>query len=91
MAATAEALAAVRGDLSGDGARFMAALARVELPSPFGSIRLDGSRRAVAPVSSTGRIQGVEHTFNGYFAAGDPPPSRTTPACRRAQPPPWAR
>ena len=30
-------------------------------------------------------------TFGGYFTAKDPPPSKTTPACVKRTPPPWAR
>jgi branched-chain amino acid transport system substrate-binding protein len=91
MAATAEALGAVQGDVSGGGARLMAALADVQLSAPLGSIRLDASRRAVALVRSGRRIERVEHTFGGYFKPTDPPPSMMTPACAKRTPPPWAR
>ena len=36
-------------------------------------------------------MDGVEHTFGGYFSASYPPPGRSTPACKRAKPPPWTR
>ena len=101
MAATAQALQAVHGDLSGEERRFQAVLARVKLDSPSGPIRLDSSRQAVGsnylvfardPASSVyRRMDGVEHTFGGYFSASDPPPGRSTPACKRAKPPPWTR
>ena len=99
MAATAEALALVHGDLSGGGRRFMAALAHVRLDSPTGAIRLDSSREAISPSyragvfdnAHYGRSDGVEHTFGGYFTPQDPAPSKATPACRKRTPPAWAR
>jgi branched-chain amino acid transport system substrate-binding protein len=97
MAATLQALDAVHGDASGNEERFRAALARVRLDSPLGRIRLDRDRQAVAfnNLFKDGRliksIPGVDHTFGGYFKPSDPPPSRTTPACRKGNPPPWAR
>jgi branched-chain amino acid transport system substrate-binding protein len=102
MAATASALAAVRGDLSGGGRRLMAALARVRLDSPTGPIRLDSSRTAIGPTyvardnapfrpALYRRVDDVEHTFGGYFKPTDPPPGKTTPACVKRTPPPWAR
>jgi ABC-type branched-subunit amino acid transport system substrate-binding protein/DNA-binding beta-propeller fold protein YncE len=102
MAATAGALAAVGGDLSGGGRRLMAALARVRLASPTGSVRLGVSRTAVGPTYLvrddplrgpviTRQVDAVEHTFGGYFKPTDPPPSKDTPACVKRTPPPWAR
>jgi DNA-binding beta-propeller fold protein YncE/ABC-type branched-subunit amino acid transport system substrate-binding protein len=99
MTAIAGALAAVHGDLSRGGRRFMTALARVRLASPIGPIRLDRSRAAVGSVYQVrlrdgypeGRTDGVEHTFGGYFGPGDLPPGRSTPACVRRTPPRWAR
>ena len=79
MAAIAEALGAIDGDLSGDESRFMAALARVTLDSPSGPIRLDSSRQALGPnviarISGMDylRYEGVEHTFGGSFTARGP-------------------
>ena len=102
MAATLEALDASGGDLSDGERRFMAALAKVELDAPNGHIRLDRNHQAIAPnyldrfrtwsVASPYRtIPEVEHTFGGYFKPRDPPPSKTTPACVKRTPPPWAR
>jgi branched-chain amino acid transport system substrate-binding protein len=98
MAATVAALTAVHGDLSGGERKFMGALARVRLDSPTGLIRLDSSRQAIGPnylVRLNGtlyrRINGVEHTFGGYFMAHDPPPSETSPVCVMRTPPLWAR
>jgi branched-chain amino acid transport system substrate-binding protein len=88
------------------GSRFMAALARLELDGPTGLVRLDAHRQAVASsylsrVETTAKgtpairtlrvVPGVEQTFGGYFRPTDPPPGRTSPTCRRATPPPWAR
>jgi branched-chain amino acid transport system substrate-binding protein len=103
--AVVEALERADGDLSGGERRFMAALARVRLETPTGTIRLDRNRQAISsayltrldvekggrPVLRTLRVvPGVEQTFNGYFTGSTPPPSATSPACRRASPPPWA-
>jgi hypothetical protein len=97
-AATVAALVAVHGDLSGGERRFMAALARVRLNSPTGTIRLDTSRQAIGPnylVRLDGtlyrRIDSVEPSFGGHFTTHDPPPGERTPACKRGNPPPWAR
>ena len=98
LAASLEALERARGATLTD------ALARVELDSPAGRVRLDANRQAIAPsyVSrlatdadgeprTLGVLPDVEQTFGGYFKPGDPPTSRTTPACRKGDPPPWAR
>jgi branched-chain amino acid transport system substrate-binding protein len=88
------------------GRKLMAALAGLELETVGGPVHLDANRQAVAPnyltrVTRDARgkpvtrtlevVGGVEHTFGGYFRPTDPPPSRTAPACRKANPPPWAR
>lgn len=104
--AALQALEEVDADLSDSGGRFRGALARVELASPSGRIRLDHRRQAVAPgyltqatLTADGKpgirtlrvVPNVEQTFGGYFKPSDPPPSRTSPACKRHKPPPWAR
>lgn len=88
------------------GAKLTAALARLELNSPAGRVRLDANRQAIAPsylsrvaTDAEGKrslrtlsvLPNVEQTFGGYFKPGDPAPSRSTPACREGNPPPWAR
>jgi branched-chain amino acid transport system substrate-binding protein len=37
------------------------------------------------------RFQGDEQTFGGLFGPKTPPFSRTSPACKPGNPPPWAR
>jgi branched-chain amino acid transport system substrate-binding protein len=88
------------------GPRLMAALAHLELDSPSGQIRLDRHRQAIGPnylsrvvTDAQGKpairtlrvVLNVEQTFGGYLKPGDPPPSRTSPACKPGNPPPWAR
>jgi branched-chain amino acid transport system substrate-binding protein len=88
------------------GAPLLAALAQLRLSSPVGRVQLDSNRQAVAPnylsrvaTDAKGRptfrtirvVPNVEQTFGGYFGPGDPPPSRTSPACVKRAPPPWAR
>ncbi len=103
MTATLRALEAVDGDVSGSGPAFMAALSRLELATPNGRTRLDADRQAIAPnyvlqflgpgfdTRAIRTIPRVERTFGGYFRPEDRPPSKTTPACERGSPPPWAR
>ena len=88
------------------GTRLLDALARTRIDSASGQIRLDRNHQAVAstylsrvvtdakrkdPIETLRVVKNVEQTFSGYFKPGDPPPSRTSPACRKANPPAWAR
>ncbi len=102
MSATLKALGAVDGDLSAGERRFMAALARVRVDAPNGPVRLNGLHQAIASnylvrvASASGSVPlktvpNVEPTFGGYFSRNDPPPSKTTPACKHGHPPPWTR
>lgn len=106
MEAALEALERVHGDLSGGERRFRTALAAVRLDSPIGAIHLDGNRQAVAPnflfrlsTAANGKptartirvVPGVEAAFGGYFHRNGPLPGRTSPACVKRTPPPWAR
>jgi branched-chain amino acid transport system substrate-binding protein len=101
-----EALGQVHGDLSHGEQKLMAALAGVRFESPTGAILLDRNRQAVGPaflsrVVKDGRgklvlrtfrvVPNVEQTFNGYFGPSTPEPSRAEPACKRGNPPTWAR
>jgi branched-chain amino acid transport system substrate-binding protein len=88
------------------GSKLMAALARLRLSSLNGPVRLNARHQAISstylsrvgfdakgkPAIKTVRVvPNVEQTFGGYFTANDPPPTRTTPACKKRKPPPWAR
>jgi branched-chain amino acid transport system substrate-binding protein len=88
------------------GKTLLDVLARTRLDSASGQIRLDRNRQAVGStylsrvvtdakrnrvIETLRVVSEVEQTFGGYFTPGDPPPSRTSPACRRGTPPAWAR
>jgi branched-chain amino acid transport system substrate-binding protein len=47
MKATLDALDAVKGDLSGNQAKYREALAKLELKMPTGTVKLDGNRQAI--------------------------------------------
>jgi branched-chain amino acid transport system substrate-binding protein len=96
------------GDLSDGERRFRAALAKTDIHAPNGHFRLDERRAAIGPsyVITTkwaGKKKGlvsnatltypdVDQTFGGYLAPGGPPPSRTSPPCKKlADPPAWMR
>jgi hypothetical protein len=86
------------------GEPFTPELAKIQVESPAGRIRLDEFHQAVAPnyLTQVAKKKGaapfttlevvpdVEQTFGGYFEPGDAP-SRTSPACKRGNPPPWAK
>jgi branched-chain amino acid transport system substrate-binding protein len=106
MQVVLKALEHVHGDLSGGERRFQTALANVQLGGPHGPTRLDANRQAIAPnylaqwqrdgkggyVQRTIRVvPDVDEAFGGYFHANGPQPSRTYPACKHGNPPPWAR
>ena len=69
------------------------ALARLELETPHGTVRLDRNRNAVVETSlvridglrrrTIRRLSGVEQTFGGYFTPDTRPPSRVEPPCVR--------
>ena len=108
MEAALRALERVDGDLSDGGERFRAALAATDFQSPIGHIRLDRERRPIGPVfvrthrwnPKIRAIEGaelhtypdVDQTFGGYFTPDMPPPSRTSPPCKKlANPPAWMK
>jgi len=103
LAATLQALRAVHGDLSHGEARFMAALAHVDLKAPNGRFRPDPRHQAAGPnyllalqwpkltFRVVRTIPDVEPSFGGYFSSHEPPPSGSTPACVKRTPPVWAR
>lgn len=104
--AVVQALETVRGDLSGGQRAFQRALAKVELDTPSGRIKLDERHQAIGPnyllqwqknrrgklVPRTIRtVPDVEQTFNGYFRPDGPLLGRDTIECKHGNPPPWAR
>ena len=92
----------VGGDLSGGGAKFRAALAKVAWSSPHGPVKLDSNRNAIADnfivqVTSGGGfktlrdIKNVDQTFGGHFSPSTPAPGRESPACVHGNAPSWAK
>jgi len=92
----------VRGDISGGGKKFRAALAKVSWQSEHGPVKLDANRNAIADnfivqVTAGGGfktlrdIRGVDQTFGGHFSASTPAPGRTSPDCVHGNPPSWAK
>ena len=105
MEAALRALEQVDGDLADGAARFHAALAELEFETPVGHIALDANRSAVGravasqfTIDAEGqlipvnfhRIDGVEQTYNGYFAPDSPEPGQDGPECVAGDPPAWA-
>src|SRR5262245_13553907 len=108
MEAILRALERVDGDLSDRRRRFMAALANTDIAGPPGRLRLDSRRQAIGPAYvdrlrwnpktksldavETFTYPNVDQTFGGYFTPDMPPPSRTSPPCRKLRnPPTWMR
>lgn len=92
----------VNGDISGGGAKFRAALAKVAWRSEHGPVKLDKNRNAIADnfivqVTAGGGfktlrdIPGVDQTFGGHFSPTTPAPGRDSPACVHGNPPSWAK
>jgi branched-chain amino acid transport system substrate-binding protein len=92
----------VNGDLSDGGAKFRTALAGVSFQSEHGLVKLDKNRNAIADnfvvqVTKGGgfktlkAVHGVDQTFGGHFSPSTPSPGRNSPACKRGNPPPWAK
>src|SRR3954452_21669840 len=89
-------LEAVKGDIS-DQSKLQAALAKTELPAPYGNIKLDDNRQAVLTVfdqqlyQKSGKlavkavkaIPDVDQTFGGTFGPDTPPPGRRAPTCEK--------
>jgi branched-chain amino acid transport system substrate-binding protein len=89
-------LEAVKGDIS-DQSKLQAALAKVELPAPYGNIKLDDNRQAVftvydqqlymkdgkLAVKTVTSIPDVDQTFGGTFSGTTPAPGRNAPACQK--------
>ncbi len=89
-------LEAVKGDIS-DQSKLQAALAKTELPAPYGTIKLDDNRQAVLTVfdqqlylkdsklavKTVTAIPDVDQTFGGTFGPDTPPPGRKSPTCEK--------
>jgi branched-chain amino acid transport system substrate-binding protein len=101
-----EAVLQALEDADGSDEKLLSSLGALRLNTPTGRVRLDANHQAVGPnylsrvdTDAQGKPQirtlrvvpDVEQTFGGYFTSATPPPSRTAPACRRSEPPAWAR
>jgi branched-chain amino acid transport system substrate-binding protein len=67
--AALQALDEVEGDLSGGQARFMQALAGLELVSPLGTISLNENRQATGSVFVTEVVEGADGNLQSVFRA----------------------
>ena len=89
----------------GDVTKLGATLSKLAPSFPNGNVRLDENRNSIQPayvvqvVKQDGAlsfktiktIPNVSETFGGLFSASSPAPSRTSPACTKGSPPPWAK
>ena len=90
-------LEAVKGDIGGGQKALQAAIAKVVLPAPYGTIKLDQNRQAIftnynqqlylkngkLAVKTVAAIPNVTQTFGGTFSSSTPPPGRTSPGCTK--------
>jgi branched-chain amino acid transport system substrate-binding protein len=86
----------VKGDIS-DQSKLQEALAKVELPGPYGTVKLDENRQAVLTVfdqqlytkdgklavKTVKAIPDVDQTFGGTFSTSTPAPGRNAPGCSK--------
>jgi branched-chain amino acid transport system substrate-binding protein len=91
-------LEAVKGDIS-DQKKLQEALAKVELPAPYGTVKLDENRQAVftvydqqlymkdgkLAVKTVSAIPNVDQTFGGTFSNSTPAPGRDFPGCEKKE------
>jgi branched-chain amino acid transport system substrate-binding protein len=89
-------LEAVKGDIS-DQSKLQKALAKVTLPGPYGTVKLDSRRQAKLAVydqqlvmnkgklavKTVAAIPGVDQTFGGTFSPSTPAPGRKAPGCQK--------
>src|SRR6188472_2303419 len=89
-------LEAVKGDIK-DQSKLQAALAKVELPAPYGTVKLDENRQAIftvydqqlymkdgkLAVKTVSAIPNVDQTFGGTFSGSTPAPGRNFPGCEK--------
>jgi branched-chain amino acid transport system substrate-binding protein len=90
-------LEAVKGDISGGQKKLQEALGKVELPAPYGNIKLDDNRQAIftvydqqlfmkdgkLAVKTVTSIPDVDQTFGGTFSGSTPAPGRNSPGCEK--------
>jgi branched-chain amino acid transport system substrate-binding protein len=88
-------LEAVKGNIGGGQKALQAATAKVVLPAPYGTIKLDQNRQAIftnynqqlylkdgkLAVKTVAAIPDVTQSFGGTFNSSTPAPGRTAPAC----------
>jgi branched-chain amino acid transport system substrate-binding protein len=88
-------LEAVKGNIGGGQKALQAAIAKVVLPAPYGTIKLDQNRQAIftnynqqlylkdgkLAVKTVAAIPDVTQTFGGTFSSSTPAPGRTFPGC----------
>ena len=86
----------VKGNIT-DQSKLQTALAKVVLPAPYGTVKLDDNRQAVftvydqqlymnngkLAVKTVSAIPDVDQTFGGTFSATTPAPGRNAPACQK--------
>jgi branched-chain amino acid transport system substrate-binding protein len=91
-------LEAVKGDIS-DQKKLQEALGKVELPAPYGTVKLDDNRQAVftvydqqlymkdgkLAVKTVAAIPNVDQTFGGTFSNSTPAPGRDFPGCEKKE------
>jgi branched-chain amino acid transport system substrate-binding protein len=96
--ALVDGLKAVNGNIAGGQKPLQAALAKVVLNTPFGTVKLDKNRQAIegewsyqivakpgeTDVKTVQFIPNVTQTFGGLFSKSSPPPGRSQPACKKA-------
>ena len=93
----------VKGDISGGQKALQKAMAKISVVDPNGyTLKLDNNRQAIADtfvaqlydnngtlgVKSVYKVVNVPQTFGGAFSPTSPPPSGTSPACKKG-PVPW--
>ena len=90
-------LEAVKGNIGGGQKALQAATAKVVLPAPYGTIKLDQNRQAIftnynqqlylkdgkLAVKTVAAIPNVTQSFGGAFTSSTPAPGRTAPGCTK--------
>jgi branched-chain amino acid transport system substrate-binding protein len=90
-------LEAVKGNIGGGQKALQAAIAKVVLPAPYGTIKLDQNRQAIITnydqqlymnkgqlaVKTVAAIPGVTEDFGGTFSSTTPAPGRSFPTCQK--------